>query len=1223
MRLIAGADLDSADVRAILAGDSQHLAARLNRELEKPEEWPQDVRNGVTLLAWMVANGHLEVRVGFRVHGATGEPLRFGALDDGYVHEKWLVLYDEFGNRLYGAGTLNESKTALVLNAENIDVHCDWWADTDRRRVDEAEGDFERLWEGRVPQVRVFTLPEAVRRLLIQLAEGVGRPLEINGTSAAPKVVEPPSTMERLQFAILRDAPRMPSGRFVGLETAPVAPWPHQAIVVRRLVETWPYSYLLCDEVGLGKTIEAGLAFRSLYLSGLAKRILVAAPATLTEQWQRQMASKLLLPFARALTGTVTRHQFIFPNAEERPASSIYDPDLVIVSTGLLGRRDREGSLEAAKLFDVAVVDEAHALRRRNPAEGLEAHPDYGLLYTVVRNYLRTKSRSLWLATATPMQIHPVEVCDLLTVMNRVGAFQFDPTLTLQYYQVLGKLTHGEEPTENEWAFLRQAIAATERQDPLLWRFLDGSVIDGRIRATVRQWLDHGWAPHERDRGLVNRLIFSASPLSRVMLRHNRRLLEIYREKGQLQENLARRVILAMPRIVFTPLEQQVYEKLEAYCDGLAEQVRKHGDSQTRLATGFLLSFMRLRFASSLYAILRTLQRRREKAKATLNAGAVQVSEEQMPQASVLADTLLEYEDESDDTVTGSLLKNRSPADLQWEEGRLNEMIASMVDLSGRSSKMEELLRDLDKRRDLQTKRIRQTVIFTRFYDTLTDIVNRLLQVDPSMLIGTYSGKGGGYLDAATGQLVDADRDAVKERFLRGEIDILVCTDAAAEGLNLQTADLVINFDLGWNPMKVEQRIGRIDRIGQKHEEVYVLNLCYADSAEAVVYGRLLSRLSDANLIVGTQQVSLLPVGPEDFQRLAEGTMSPEQLEAEARKRLEEQRRRSESMEMAPEDLYDVYTRLAEANRAQSAPIDMEGIWQVLSGSKYLSDIGCFVPAPGEAPVMTLSAIEGIPDGALLTVSRQVYDEGVRNAGRVRFASYGEPLFDAILAHMQRFELPRCVRRISVQIPGLEGVEMVGYAAVCRGGGGVREIGLIKSLRDLAGLEPVEAESLSDEEIAPRRYELERLAMAEFSAHVTADRVERANVRAARAQEMLDLLIADSLLDTQLRANGEGALFWPTLRGIAASIADHDSIPVTGLPADYLRPIANELLFDCRPPAVGSEAYMQVPISLARAAIDAATRLADGLRERKTELALSTVMARILREVEAKRRELS
>ena len=66
------------------------------------------------------------------------------------------------------------------------------------------------------------------------------------------------------------------------------------------------------------------------------------------------------------------------------------------------------------------------------------------------------------------------------------------------------------------------------------------------------------------------------------------------------------------------------------------------------------------------------------------------------------------------------------------------------------------------------------------------------------MLIGTYSGKGGEYFDPQAGGMKAVHRDEVKERFLRGEIDILVCTDAAAEGLNLQTADLLVNFDLGW-----------------------------------------------------------------------------------------------------------------------------------------------------------------------------------------------------------------------------------------------------------------------------------------------------------------------------------------------------------------------------------------------------------------------------------------
>lgn len=149
MRLIVGADLEPDDVKAILAGDTQRLAAMLNCELDRPESWPENIQNGVTLLAWMVARGHLEVRVAFRVHGETGEPLSIDAVDDGYVHEKWFVLRDEFGSRLYGAGTLNESKTALVLNAENIDVHCDWWGEMDRLRTDKAAEDFENLWAGR------------------------------------------------------------------------------------------------------------------------------------------------------------------------------------------------------------------------------------------------------------------------------------------------------------------------------------------------------------------------------------------------------------------------------------------------------------------------------------------------------------------------------------------------------------------------------------------------------------------------------------------------------------------------------------------------------------------------------------------------------------------------------------------------------------------------------------------------------------------------------------------------------------------------------------------------------------------------------------------------------------------------------------------------------------------------------------------------------------------
>ena len=213
MRLIVGADLDADDVRAILHGSEERLAEQLNAELDEAAAWPEGVRHGVELLAWMVAHGSLEVRVAFRVHMATGEPLAVDSLQDGYVHMKWAVFTDAQGNRLYAAGSLNESRTALSLNAENLDVHCDWQGERDRQRVEEAAQEFEILWQNQHPALRVLTLPEAVRQRLIDLVSDVMHPTEIDGSSAAPRQMAPPSALERLRFALLCDGPKLPGGR--------------------------------------------------------------------------------------------------------------------------------------------------------------------------------------------------------------------------------------------------------------------------------------------------------------------------------------------------------------------------------------------------------------------------------------------------------------------------------------------------------------------------------------------------------------------------------------------------------------------------------------------------------------------------------------------------------------------------------------------------------------------------------------------------------------------------------------------------------------------------------------------------------------------------------------------------------------------------------------------------------------------------------------------------
>jgi hypothetical protein len=1024
------------------------------------------------------------------------------------------------------------------------------------------------------------------------------------------------SARERLRFALVKDGPKLPGGRLVGIETAPITPWPHQAVVARRLVETWPYSYLLCDEVGLGKTIEAGLALRSLILSGVVKRVLITAPASLTGQWQRELAGKFCLPFALALTGAGRRHRYLFPTEREVSSPSLYTPDLVIVSTGLLTRTERRPDLMGAKPYDVVLLDEAHYARRENPTRGTAVEPRYGTLFETVRDVLRKKAECLWLATATPMQLDPIEVADLVQLSNRVGAFQHDPTLLLGYYDVLGAILSEKEPAAEAWEFLRRAVAAIKNHDPLLWDYLRRLVIeDGRIRLPARRWLEDGRVPTGKDRRNMLRLIFSAAPLSRVMLRHTRRLLEIYRQNGRLGANLARREILPVPRIVFNDQERRSYDQLESYCQGLAEQVAAHTSSRNRAAVGFLLSFLRLRFASSLFAARETLRRRRDRVQATLLAHLADTGAEEAD-----LETFVTGDDDSgDEDAVAAILHDRSPEDLAWERQRLDDMLQTLGDLSGQSSKMVAFLQALQRRRvEGQPGRLQQTVVFTRFYDTLTDIVRRLRQLQPDLRLGTFSGQGGEYVDPETGQMVNVDRDEVKHRFLRGEIDLLICTDAAAEGLNLQTANLLINFDLPWNPMKVEQRIGRIDRIGQRHAEVYVLNLCYVDSVEQIVYERLLRRLEETEGVVGSQQIALLPVTLEEFQQLADGTLSEQELEQHARQRLREYQQRAAAMEIRPEDLYEIYLRLTEDGR-HLPPVDLDAIWTTLRESEYLRRQGCVVQDDAQEATMTVAGIAGLEFGCIVTPSRPLFEQGLPGReGRLGFASYGDPTFDAILAQVGGLPLPRCARRLSVELEGYP-AEVVGYAVAVRTGG-ERRVELVTSWRQLQTLELDEGAELTDAEIDPLLPRLFDRTRQEVHPHVVR-RIEQANVRAGSAQLLLDHAVAYSQVSRYARNAEDPENAWSVLEHVRGIIDGTARLNVPEIPPEWLS-ARDCLLFEATVPQAGGDGWLNAPSVLLRSALDSACRQADSFRERRSELTTEKLLRRLRSEAERLARKL-
>ena len=118
--------------------------------------------------------------------------------------------------------------------------------------------------------------------------------------------------------------------------------------------------------------------------------------------------------------------------------------------------------------------------------------------------------------------------------------------------------------------------------------------------------------------------------------------------------------------------------------------------------------------------------------------------------------------------------------------------------------------------------------------------------------IGCYSGAGGEIWDGEKWQIVT--KDEITGALKDGELKALICTDAASEGLNLQAAGAVINYDLPWNPSRVEQRIGRVDRIGQKHDNVRVVNLFLANGIDDKVYYVLRQRCGLFTTFVGGMQ---------------------------------------------------------------------------------------------------------------------------------------------------------------------------------------------------------------------------------------------------------------------------------------------------------------------------------------------------------------------------------
>lgn len=202
----------------------------------------------------------------------------------------------------------------------------------------------------------------------------------------------------------------------------------------------------------------------------------------------------------------------------------------------------------------------------------------------------------------------------------------------------------------------------------------------------------------------------------------------------------------------------------------------------------------------------------------------------------------LDEEEEGEDDVQKSVIFKDMPDDEKKLLKRFLDIISHHQDEDPKYQKIKELLQNgwLE----------RGCIIFSQYYDSIEWLREKLSKDFSKETIGIYAGgQNSGMIENS--MFTRTSREELKTKIRRGEIRLLLGTDAASEGLNLQALGSLINLDLPWNPTRLEQRKGRIQRIGQIYDEIWIYNMRYKGSVEDRVHELLSSRLKEINSMFG------------------------------------------------------------------------------------------------------------------------------------------------------------------------------------------------------------------------------------------------------------------------------------------------------------------------------------------------------------------------------------
>lgn len=585
----------------------------------------------------------------------------------------------------------------------------------------------------------------------------------------------------RLQALYLRHAYKYDP--LSGLSNARIEPELHQVYVAHVVTQKLRPRMILADEVGLGKTIEAGLIIKELRARGLIDRVLVVCPSSLQLQWQQELRSKFNEEF-EILDGDALK---VLGKDGSNPWAK---PRNVICSLTLARNPKRAEKIVEAD-WDLVVFDEAHHIRRRlrgrTKVETTQAYAFAEELAGLVDGLL--------MLTATPMQLHPYELYSLIELVEPGLYPSFDTyearRRDLPRLNDLMKALVG-------WGALSDAEheEVAQRHGGLLAEL-------GLSARSITEALDDPNARTEVMDALVTK-----HPLSGVLVRNRKA------ELGGFTTREATSFLV--------PLAEEEYELYFDVTRYLQEAYNKARDAKNN-AVGFLMVMYQRMLTSSSHAIRCSLRARAERLHLELRKlRKGKEAKAKLP----TAERIEELRDAEEASVAVQELET-----LLLDEGALEweiEILDGLVDRLGtiRDSKAAALLEVL--KIIFSRKPNEKVLIFTQFIMT-QDFLQDVLETN-GYSVARFNGR----------MKLEEKEDAVA-RFRR-DTQILISTEAGGEGRNFQFAHIMVNYDLPWNPMKVEQRIGRLDRIGQRRP-VLIYNLACEGTVEQRVLEVLEKRI--------------------------------------------------------------------------------------------------------------------------------------------------------------------------------------------------------------------------------------------------------------------------------------------------------------------------------------------------------------------------------------------